>query len=140
VVWSHARPRADISAAQKLRNGEIVLLTRLGQLVRLDARGTEIKSFGVGGPVSVVGSRFDVLPNGHYLVGLYTLNKVVELDGDGKTVWSADVTRPSSVQGLPGGRVLVGSRLNQPIVEIDRTGKVVWQQNATGRVVQVSSR
>jgi hypothetical protein len=140
AAWTHDHPGADITAAQKLRNGQILFLTRTGILTRLDATGKEIKSFPVGGRTSVAGIHFDVLPNGNVLVPLYSNNKVVELDPDGKTVWSIDVPQPASVQKLPNGNVLVADRLSPVVTEIDRDGKVVRELKCEGRAMRASRR
>jgi len=75
---------------------------------------------------SAVGAQFDVLPNGHVLLPLYTQNKVVELDGDGKRVWEAAGERPTACSRLPNGNTLIASRYGRTVTEVDRSGKQVW--------------
>ena len=54
--------------------------------------------------------RFDVLPNGNIVIPFYNVNKVIEYDSEGKSVWEVAVTQPTSVQRLPNGRTFIGSR------------------------------
>jgi HEAT repeat protein len=128
-----------ITAAQKLRDGEVAFLTRDGIFHRLDASGKEVKSFPVGGPLFTFSS-IDVLPGGRVLVPLYGHNKVVEYDGDGKAVWEAAVQQPTGVLRLPGGHTLVSSALTQRVVELDRTGAEVWQYRGGVRLLRARRR
>jgi hypothetical protein len=97
-------------------------------VVRLDASGKELKSFPVG-PSSLGG--LEVLPNGRILIALYSNNMVVEYDQEGRRIWEAKVTQPSSATRLPNGNTLVACSLgNQQVVELDRSGNVVWQHQA----------
>ncbi len=138
--FNYSRPTFDITCAQKMRNGHVAFLTQQGQFVVLDAAGKELKSFTLG-PGHLYGGNFEALPNGHFLVPLYNQSKVVELDGDGKTVWEAAAPAPSCVQRLPNGNTLVGSMYNQQYVELDRAGKPVGDPHSTeGRVQRVRRR
>ena len=103
-----------------------------GQLTRLDADGKQINTVALGGTVMSIGGGLDAGLNGHVLVPLYNLNKIVELDAAGKQVWEVSVTLPTSVQRLPGGNILVSSRNNRTVLEIDRAGKTVWQHQPEG--------
>jgi hypothetical protein len=107
--------------------------------MRMDRTGKVLHSVTVG-RCSTIGSHMDALPNGHVLVPIYTTNRVVELDAEGKEVWSAQVVRPTSVQRLPNGRVLVGSQATMTIVEIDREGHTVSSQKIEGWPMRVSRR
>jgi hypothetical protein len=138
-VSSHTRPGHDIMAAQRLRDGTTVLVTLNGQCVRLDASGAEVKSFPVN-MTYVIGSNIDVLPNGRVVIPQYGNNKVVEFDTEGKPVWEATVTNPSTVLRLPNGNTLVGSMVTQRVVELDRSGKEVWEYKSEGRVMRVRRR
>ena len=131
--------RNDIASAQKLRNGNIGIITTTGQYVRLDTAGKELKSFPVG-LVYTIGAHFTVLPNGHLIVPQYSASRVVEFDGDGKEIWTATVAQPTCVTRLPNGNTLVGSRFTRAIVELDRTGKEVSKTMADGRPTQIERR
>jgi HEAT repeat protein len=118
------RPQGDVNAAMKMRDGTIVCVTQIGTCLRLDATGKELKSFPVG---QVMVGGIDVTPSGHVLVAQYNNQKVVEFDMDGKSVWEAQVTLPTSVFRLPNGNTLVASQNTAQVVELDRTGKQVWE-------------
>ena len=130
----------DVCAAAKFRDGSIALLTNGGQVKHLDASGKEIKSLPLNAPVLAVGTNIDALPNGHVLVPLYSTNRVVEIDADGKTVWQATTPQPTCVARLPNGHTLVGSRLDMSIVDLDRDGKEVKRIKADGRPFRVGER
>jgi HEAT repeat protein len=123
---------ARVCAACKLSDGSVAVATLTNQLIRLNAEGKQTSTTALGGTVMSLGGSLAAAPNGRVLVPLYNLNKVVELDAEGKQVWEASVQTPTAVQRLPGGRILVTSRLNRMALEIDRTGKTVWQHQADG--------
>jgi hypothetical protein len=141
-VYSRTRPGGDlIMRAQKLRNGDVALVTQLGvtRFVRLDADGKEIKSFGVD--VRTSGGRIDVQPNGHVLIPENGNNRVVEYDSQGKIVWEANVEQPIQAQRLANGHTLVTSmRPEVGAVELDRSGKMVWQYRTDTRVTRAYRR
>jgi hypothetical protein len=116
----------DVGAAAQARDGTIALVTTGGMFIRYDRTGKELKSFKVAGPVLYLGSNIDLLPGGHVLIPIYSANKIVEYDADGKEVWEAKVNLPGSVMRLPNGNTLVSSRTGTTVSEIDRTGKEVW--------------
>jgi HEAT repeat protein/outer membrane protein assembly factor BamB len=130
-VFTINRQNYDIMAAQKLPNGQIVMLTSGGMCLRMDTKGKELKSFSVGN-INYYGC-LDVLPNGRMLVAQYNNNKVVEYDAKGKSVWEATVQWPTAVSRLPNGRTLVVCGDNQLILELDRRGKKVWEYKTEGR-------
>jgi hypothetical protein len=124
-VFNYQRPTYDIRAAQKLRSGEVLFITTAGHCIRLDAKQKEGKSFNIP-PMPIAISGMEVLPNNHILVT--QRDGVAEFDGTGgKPVWSAKVTRPTSVQRLPNGNTLVASgQFPTAVVELDRTEHIVW--------------
>jgi hypothetical protein len=129
-VLNYSRANSwDIVSATRLRNGEVVYVTQMGQVTRLDRDGKkELKHFqtNAGGGIYYLG-HIDVLPNEHVLVPNFNFGKVSEYDGNGKEVWSAAVAQPVSARRLPNGNTLVSS-LNPPrVFELDRAGKVVWE-------------
>jgi hypothetical protein len=118
-------------AARKLRDGPIIFVTSAGQCIRLDAAGKVAKTFTVG-PVQTFSS-IDVLPNGRVLIPQVSNGRVVEYDLDGKQVWEARVTFPTSVVRLPNGNTLVASMGSQQVLEVDRAGTPVWTHKPEGR-------
>jgi len=137
-VWTLSRP--DITAAVRLAAGDVLVATNVGQLVRLNAAGKELKSFPLGGTLYPIGGHMQVLPSGRIVVPLYGASKVVEFDPEGKQVHELAVNRPTSMFRLANGNTLVANRLQHQVIEYDRTGKVVWQYTAEGRPTSVSRR
>jgi hypothetical protein len=78
------------------------------------------------------------LKNGNTLIGGGNNNRVVEVDKDGKIVWSVDqkelpgitLAWVTTVQALPNGNVIIGNchaGPDQPqLIEVTRDKKVVW--------------
>ena len=138
-VVSIGRPTHDVMAAQKLRNGQIVVLTNTGALIRMDATGKETSSQTLHA-MQILGGSIDVLPNGHVLIPQYRTSKVVEYDAEGKIAWEASVIRPISAYRLPNGQTLVGTLNQSKIIELDRAGKQVSEKQAEGRIMKVRRR
>jgi PQQ-like domain/HEAT repeats len=138
-VATFSRPNNDIQAAQRLRDGQTVFLTVAGQLVRLDDKNNEVKTFAAG-TTNSLGTNIEALPNGRILVPQQGQGRVVEFDLDGKVVWEAAVQNPTSVARLPNGNTLVGSLQTQRVVELDRTGREVWEHKSEGRLLRVRRR
>jgi len=138
-VFTFQRPH-DIFRARKLRGGDVVFITNLGMLIRIDGKTQkELKSF----PVGQIGNLFgniDVLPNGNVLVPQHQANQVAEFNVDGQQVWSCQAAWPTSVARLANGHTLVASQNNRRIVELDRGGHEVWAHTAEGMVFQASRR
>jgi len=138
-VFVMQRPH-DVLRARKTRGGDIIVITHLGMLQRIDGKTQkELKSFHVGQIGSLFGN-IDVLPNGNVLVPQLQGQQVVEYSADGQQVWSAQVPQPCSVARLPNGHTLVSSQNNRRIVELDRGGREVWAYTASGMVFQASRR
>jgi outer membrane protein assembly factor BamB len=138
-VWTVNRPNADIISAARLPGGGAVILTNTGNIITLDAAGKEGKSFNIGQVYYY--TQIDVLPSGRILVPLYTQNKVIEYDAEGRNVWEVAATRPTNVQRLPNGNTLISSRLTPTVTEVNRSGESVWtHQVAQGRMVKASRR
>jgi hypothetical protein len=134
-------PRAnDVCAAAKFRDGTIALLTNAGVVLHLDESGKELKALPLNAPGLAIGTNIEALPNGHVLVPLYSSNKVVEIDGDGKTVWEVNTPQPSSAARLPNGHTLVASRQARAVVELDRDGKEVRSVPVDGRPFRATQR
>ncbi len=131
------RPNGDVMAAQKMRNGQIVLVTNNSMCQRLDATGKELKSF----RVNWVGSNYiDVLPNGGVLIPQAGMNKVVEYDPDGKQVWEVNVQQPMSATRLANGNTLIAQQWPSKVIEVDRNGKQVWEFNTPNRPYRARRR
>lgn len=123
-ILSLSLPRVIPTAACRLRDGQFLVANRLGQVMRVDRTGKEVRSVALGVRL-MYGSRIQPLPGGHFLMPLYYDNRVVEFDADGKAVWEVPAVRPMSAQRLPNGHVLITSRYTR-VVEVDRAGKEVW--------------
>jgi outer membrane protein assembly factor BamB len=134
--------RVDLVTARKRRDGEYVILSTTGKVIRLDAAGKEVKSFALETPAvgRTIGMQIDLLPNGRVLVPVMAQNKVQEYDENGKKVWEATVQTPTSAVRLPNGHTLVASANTQRVVELDRDGKEVWEYKSEGRVLSARRR
>jgi HEAT repeat protein len=132
------RPQNDIMSGGKLRDGQFLLISNQGLCVRLDAAGKEVKSYRIQN-VSNFGN--DVLPTGGVVVPIQYMNKVIEYDADGKVVWEAAVTQPTSAQRLPNGNTLVSS-YNFPgkLIELDKGGKAVSETNLAMPAIRARRR
>jgi outer membrane protein assembly factor BamB len=130
-----------IMKAQKLSNGEIVVLTSDARIVRLDATGKELHSFAISLGTRLYGGRIHMLPNGRVLVPHNNENKVIEYDPAGKQVWEVNVEQPVAATRLPNGNTLVTTMLPQRgAVEFNPQGEVVWDYRSTTRVTRAVRR
>jgi hypothetical protein len=127
-----------IMKACKLPNGDIACVTTSRLFFRLDAQGREVAAFPVN--MATSGGRLEVLPSGHVIVPIKDLDRVVELDGNGRIVWQAYFNQPVAAVRLPSGNTLVTSYRETRAVEIDRSGKEVWQYDAGLRVTRAFRR
>jgi len=128
-IFTYARPQHDIVAAQKMRGGDMLFVTNNGQLVRINKKGEQIKTFSVGRVNYCSG--LEALPNNRVLVTQW--NGVAEYDLEtGQSKWSAQVNTPTSVQRLPNGNTLVASMNTMKVVELDSNGKQVWEYQPPG--------
>lgn len=71
--------------------------------------------------------RENQLPVGRILYADYRQNKAVEVDMNGKEVWSVDLKSAWNVQGLSNGHRLVTSYAQRKVIEFDREGKEIWK-------------
>ncbi len=132
----------NISAAYRLRNGQIAVATTDGRCRLLDPQGKELKSFQIG-PIYVMGGSIEVLPNGRILAPQYTSNSVVEFDWSGAKLWQAQVAnRPTTASRLANGSTLVtcGATMPGRVLEIDKNGTEVWSHVVDGRAVRARRR
>src|SRR5262249_42494236 len=132
------RPQNDVMSGGKLRDGQFLLISNQGLCVRLDAAGKEVKSYRIQN-VSNFGN--DVLPTGGVVVPIQYMNKVIEYDHDGKVVWEAAMTQPTSAQRMPNVNTLVSS-YNFPgkLIELDKGGKVVAETNLAMPAIRARRR
>jgi hypothetical protein len=131
TVYSHSR-QDNIFRARKLRNGHILYISCSRQIVEMTTAGKDVRVLTVTGGTGIWGDA-DLLPNGRYLVGLYSANKVMEITAAGKVIKQINVQTPSSVNYLPNGHILVTSMDACRVVEFDGAGKEVWKQTTPGR-------
>jgi outer membrane protein assembly factor BamB len=129
-VMNYNRNQWDIITGSRAPDGQFVILTNNGMLIRLDSSGKELKSFGVGQAHWM--TSIEALPGGRVLVPQPNMQKVIEYDADGKQVWEAAVQYPFSASRLPNGNTLVASPNSGKIVELNRAGRVVWEHKTTG--------
>jgi hypothetical protein len=125
--------------AQKLRNGHIVCISAQGKLLELDAvTGKPVNTVQVttnGGWCGV-----EALSGGRFLVAITNQNKVVEIDGHGKTLWECVVPGACHASRLPTGNTLVACMTTNRITEVDRNGKKVMEKTTQGRPFHVHRR
>jgi hypothetical protein len=127
---------SEIYRAQRLRSGNILFLCSGGKIIEIEPGGKEVRRVDLPYNETTWGS-VEALPSGGYLVGLYTHNKVLELDAGGKVRWEATVTSPTSVMRLPSGNALVASMEAKRVVEIDPGGRELWSLKTKERVFQI---
>lgn len=132
-LFTYFAQNSNIAAAQRLRNGNTVVVSTVGQLKVLDPQGNEIRAFPVG-QVYTMGGSIDAVPGGRFLLALYRENRVVEYEATGgRIVWQASVPYPTSAVRLPGGNTLVVSMTGNRVVELNPAGQEVWSYNPEGR-------
>jgi HEAT repeat protein len=139
-VYKIDRPNNDVLTAHKVRNGEIVIVSALGTVQRIDQTGKELKSFRTPMQTWTFGN--EVLPNGNILIAFAQMNKVSEFDPDGKEVWSSTaVANPMAASRSPSGNTwIVTQQFPNQMVEVDKNNKqieghnVQLQNNYTPRV------
>src|ERR1051326_4667289 len=133
------RPNFDIMSGQRLKDGNYLIVSNRGQIIKLDAKGAELKTIAAG-ISGVMGSNVAVTPEGHYLVPNYPQNCVKELDADGKELKSFAVTQPTGVVRLPNGGMQVLSLYTQTVTELDREGKKVTDSRTDGQMYGIRRR
>ncbi len=139
-LYTITRPNSDVLSARKLRNNEIVVISNQGMVQRLDTAGKELKTFHVPNVWSMGN---DILPNGNVLIALQApMNKVVEYDADGKTIWEcAAVMNPIATTRSPNGNTLIVSQQwPNKLVEVDKNGKQVIDLTLQGQTMRVRRR
>src|SRR5262249_54764989 len=97
-VVSTRKPGFTIWNGYKLRNGNILYVTGNNLVIELNPDGKEVARVTVNGTGGWASA--DKLANGHYLVALYSMNKVVEVDSAGKVHWEVTVQNPGHATRL----------------------------------------
>lgn len=143
-------PARAISAARRLDDGRILILTDDGTCIWLDAHGREIRRFETGCK-GLLAAGIDVTANSRVLVPDIAGNRIREYSASGELLWEAAATRPVSVQRLADGSTLVASAglrdvdrhvLHEPgeLRELDRLGRVVWSYRTPADPVSATRR
>jgi hypothetical protein len=125
-VYQLQRERFDISAGCRDNNGDYLIVTNTGNVIRFDRTRKELKSFSIGaGRTYITG--MDVLPSGRILVTHQ--NGFTEFETDGRKVLGPTTImgQLSSIQRLPNGNTLLAGTTDRSVVEVDKGGKVIWE-------------
>jgi HEAT repeat protein len=132
------RPQNDTVMARKMRDGQIILVSQNSACIRLDATGKEVKQFQVQ---MAWHNGIDILANGHIIIPAIWMNRVIEYDQEGKSVWEANSMQPMAACRLPGGNTLIGNQMwPSKVLELDVTGKQVSEINASNHVYRIRTR
>ena len=137
-VLSIDRPQNDTVMARKMRDGQIILVSQNSACVRLDATGKELKQF----PVQMAWHNgIDILANGHVIIPAIWMNRVIEYDQEGKSVWEVNSMQPMAACRLPSGNTLVGNQMwPSKVLELDATGKQVSEISSSNHVYRIRTR
>jgi hypothetical protein len=139
-VFGIQRNTFDIYRARKLRNSDIVFITNQGAVIRIDSKNQkELKAFNVGFLGNQYGN-LEELPNGNLLIPLYQQSRVIEVDPNGKEVWSVAIANPVTAQRLPNGNTLIACWATGRIVEVDRMGREVAAHTVEGTLYLAKRR
>jgi hypothetical protein len=117
--------------ARKLPDGHCVWIDACGEITEIDDTGKEIGKAKVG--LGLTWGSVERLRNGHYLVALGGLNKVQEIDLQGKIYWEKTVNNPNRAIRLANGHVLVASHGDLCIYEFDAQGNQSSKHECAGR-------
>jgi hypothetical protein len=121
-VFDFVRNEYDIVAGSRMKNGEYVLLTQNQQLLKVDRKGTIVKSNTINGNGVNYYATAEILPSGKVLCTL--MNSVTEFDVDsGKAGWTAAYPQATSAVRLRNGNTLVAQQNQGKIIELDKDGK-----------------
>lgn len=131
----------QLAAAAASRDKTIVRMARMTELaVRAtgatticDYEGSRVVQVTAGGAErelvkGVQASDAEPLPDGHLLLTLFQQQRVVELDANGKEVWSfAELKWPVEATRLLDGNTLIAESRRQRVLEVDAAGRIVWE-------------
>jgi HEAT repeat protein len=132
-IFSIERPQYDICAVTKLVDGNILMLTNQSQLIKLNQKGEQLKTYQISPNRGYINfGSIQVLPRNVVLVTAW--DKVLEFDletGKGNG-WEAIVRQSFSAQRLPNGNTLVSEMNRMSAYEFSREGKdKVWTYKPT---------
>jgi HEAT repeat protein len=132
------RPQNDTVMARKMRDGQIILVSQNSVCVRLDATGKELKQFQVQ---MAWHNGIDILANGHVIIPAIWMNRVIEYDQEGKSVWEVNSMQPMAACRLPSGNTLIGNQMwPSKVLELDATGKQVSEISSSNHVYRIRTR
>lgn len=111
-----AQPQTRIAIADHGPRGQIVAMEWPG--------GKELHTF-----PNERGHDVQPLPGGNTLYTVGPKKKVVEVDGQGREVWTCcdGLEHPLAAQRLPNGNTLIGDARLGRLIEVDRDKRVVWK-------------
>ena len=118
-----------ISDANKLPDGRIGCLTTDNKLYLLNPEGKvlkEVETESYGG--------VEALPNGNILVSQTQVNKIIEVDKTGATVWQCQIPGAWVGSRQRDGTTLVASQTQAKMYKVDKDGKtIIWERAIEGR-------
>jgi outer membrane protein assembly factor BamB len=135
AVYEHNLARLKkpnrLNSGLRLRNGRIAVIAG-PTLDEFDAAGTLVRSI----PLSVSADCYGLAetPRGGYLVSGYGSGKVIELNADGKEIWSHALPGVFHATRLPNGNTLMSSYSEARVIEVTPAGKVVAEIKADGNI------
>jgi HEAT repeat protein len=139
AVVSTLESTADmVFCARKLSNGHTIYVGNNNQAVEIDGAGHELSSFKIENSGSW--ASIELLPNGHFLLALFSGRKVVEISRKGEITWQCTIDTPSHATRLHNGNTLVTSVEGRRVAEFDQSGKQIWHQAIAGRPFHASRR
>jgi hypothetical protein len=136
----YRRPVHEIAAASRTPDGSYLVVTMSGQLVRLNAEGAEVQTFSTGSSFTSLGVHFDPLSSRRVLMPQAALNRVVELDPNGRVIWESKMAAPTTALRLPNGNTLIGSMAAKQVQEVNRAGQQVNAFATEGSLMGVRQR
>jgi len=133
IVWRYDSPEGtEVHTCQPLPDGKVMLIEcGTSRIVEVDREGRIAKEVPLKTSTTNVHGQFRngrKLANGHYLVAFVGENRLVEVDGEGKEVWSYS-TPGNCFAGvrLPNGNTLIPCGDGHKLIEINPQKEIVWQ-------------
>jgi len=135
VVWEYKAPeKVECHACQPLPDGKVMVVEcGTSRIIEVDSKGQIAKEVKLTTTTKEAHNQFRgtrKTADGHYLVCFKGERKVVELDGDGKTV--REIPAPGDVHEvvqLAEGHLLITCGDGHKAIEIDASGKTIWELN-----------
>ena len=83
----------------------------------------------------------NILPNGHVIIPATWMNRVMEYDAEGKSVWEITAIQPSSATRLRNGNALISpQQWPAKVIETDPSGKQVSEIAVPNFVYRIRTR